>query len=214
MDTNESTTEPVAVVLAAGLSQRMGTPKSALPWRDTTLLGHVVRMTRDELGWITVVVVGNVAQAPEGVISVVNRIPEAGIASSLYLGLEAVLQRGKGEPAAIFLADQPFVRAEDAQRIWQKLRHHPDAIAVRPRYNGSIGHPVLLRLERVWNDISQLTGDTGLGKWLAERQDVLTFDVSVVDRPSPAWDLDTPEEYIKAINVKWQGDSDDDPEPI
>ncbi|MCL5971000.1 MAG: nucleotidyltransferase family protein [Firmicutes bacterium] len=214
MDINESMIEPVAVVLAAGLSQRMGTPKPALPWRDTTLLGHVVRMTRDELGWATVVVVGNAVQIPEGVISVVNRMPETGIASSLHLGLAAVLQRGKGEPAAVFLADQPFVRAEDAQRTWQKFLEHPDAIAVRPRYNESIGHPVLLRLGRIWNAISQLTGDIGLGKWLTQRQDVLIFDVSVVDRPSPAWDLDTPEEYTKAINLNRQGDNDDDPQPI
>lgn len=214
MDTSEYTTKPVAVVLAAGLSRRMGTPKATLPWRDTTLLGHVVRMTRDELGWATVVVVGNASQVPPGVIAVVNRMPESGIASSLYLGLEAVLQRGKGESAAIFLADQPFVGAADAKRTWQLLRQHPDAIAVRPRYNGSIGHPVLLRPERVWDTISRLTGDIGLGKWLTERQDVLTFDVSVVDRPSPAWDLDTPSEYLEAINLKWQGDDDDDPNPI
>ena len=31
-----------AIVLAAGLSKRMGRPKLSLPWRDTTVIGQVV----------------------------------------------------------------------------------------------------------------------------------------------------------------------------
>ena len=31
-----------AIVLAAGLSRRMGRPKLSLPWRDTTVIGQVV----------------------------------------------------------------------------------------------------------------------------------------------------------------------------
>jgi len=33
-----------AIVLAAGISSRMGQPKLVLPWRETTIIGHVVKI--------------------------------------------------------------------------------------------------------------------------------------------------------------------------
>ena len=35
-----------ALILAAGKSTRMGRPKMALPWGDTTVLGHVINVFR------------------------------------------------------------------------------------------------------------------------------------------------------------------------
>ena len=37
------------VILGAGASSRMGRPKLLLPWRDTTVIGQIIRQWR-ELG--------------------------------------------------------------------------------------------------------------------------------------------------------------------
>src|SRR4051794_27970695 len=45
-----------AVILAAGRSRRMGKPKLLLPWRGTSVLGHLItQWQRLELGQIAVV---------------------------------------------------------------------------------------------------------------------------------------------------------------
>ena len=45
-----------AVVLAAGLSRRMGRPKMTLPWGETTVIGQVVQVL-DQAGVDEIVVV-------------------------------------------------------------------------------------------------------------------------------------------------------------
>ncbi len=44
------------IILGAGASSRMGTPKLLLPWRDTTIIGHLISQWR-ELGAAQIAVV-------------------------------------------------------------------------------------------------------------------------------------------------------------
>ena len=48
----------VAVILAAGLSRRMGTPKQLLPWGQTTLLGATIRQAQQARVSAVIVVSG------------------------------------------------------------------------------------------------------------------------------------------------------------
>ncbi len=194
-----STTNPVALVLAAGLSRRMGTPKSELPWGSTTLLGHTVRLVQNELQWPTVLVQGPTASEIPGVLTVRNPHPERGLAESLKIGVANVMaMAGKTCAIGVFLVDQPFVTAPDARTVWMALKAHEDYVAVRPRYNAEWGHPVLLWADRIGTGLEQLQGDQGLGAWLRTQRDVLELDIRVNDRPNPAWDLDRPEDYSAA----------------
>src|SRR5450756_1182777 len=54
--------EIAAVILAAGLSRRMGQPKMALPWGDTTVIGQVVRVLAEVGARPLVVVTGGAAE--------------------------------------------------------------------------------------------------------------------------------------------------------
>ncbi len=199
MGRTASTASPIAVVLAAGQSQRMGTPKSDLPWGSTTLLGHIIQVVRSDLQWPVVVV--QRPRVPEivGVTTIRNVYPERGLANSLKLGVAAAVRiGGKDSAVGVFLADQPFVTGQDAMTVWETLKMHADCVAVRPRYNKEWGHPVMLWVNRIERGLDTLHGDQGLGTWLRDRKDVFELDIAVTDRPSPAWDLDHPNDYLLA----------------
>lgn len=199
MDRIASTNNPVALVLAAGLSRRMGTPKPELSWGKTTLLGHMLKMVRSELKWPTVVVQGPHGSEIPGAITVRNPYPERGLSESLKLGIARAMDMAAGNGAiGVFLADQPFVTAADATMVWEALKTHEDSIAARPRYDGKWGHPVLLRVNRIGTGLVDLQGDQGLGAWLRDQREVFEIEIRVTDRPSPAWDLDTPDDYAEA----------------
>ena len=56
MSTVETTAAIGVVILGAGASSRMGRPKLLLPWRDTTVIGAILRQWR-ELGAAQIAVV-------------------------------------------------------------------------------------------------------------------------------------------------------------
>src|ERR1700737_5294608 len=79
--------EPVAartgaLILAAGASQRMGTPKALLPWHGTTLLEYALQQARDAAVADIVVVLGpatqHLAHSLGNVRAGVNPNPETG----------------------------------------------------------------------------------------------------------------------------------------
>ncbi len=106
----------------------------------------------------------------------------------------------------ILLADQPFVTPDDLQAVvsaWQTRDH---AIgAVRPRYGDHPGHPVILSRDLAATLAEALDGDRGMGPWLLGRTDVLTVALCPVGRPCPGWDIDTEEDYRRALAARSAG---------
>jgi len=183
-----------AVVLAAGLSRRMGRAKLLLPLGGRP----VIRVSVEAViaaGLAPVVVVAGaeragVEEALAGlpVEIALNPHPESGQASSVRVGIAAL----PPEPAAalIALGDQPFVPAEVIPALRAELERTGKAIAV-PSYQGALGNPVLFR-RGVFGELLALAGDRGARPIIerdAGRVAVVPFDV-----PMPR-DLDTPEDY-------------------
>ncbi len=201
MDTIASTADAIVIILAAGLSTRMGTKKPDLPWvGGQTLLTHV-RRTVAQAGFPSVVVGG--APAHRG--DVVNPHPEQGIASSIRVGLAAVRRLHPDAAIGVMLADQPFVSADDVLAVYRQFHVRGAAVhAVRPRYGGVPGHPVFF--DPAWDAlVGSLTGDEGLGRLFKARADVLWLDWEAVGRPDPAFDVDTPEAYERAFQWAKEG---------
>ncbi|HEX8523804.1 MAG TPA: nucleotidyltransferase family protein [Tepidisphaeraceae bacterium] len=186
-----------AVVLAAGMSRRMGEPKALLPLGDQPLIQHVVQSVRAvrEISSI-VVVTGNradeVAAAVECSIArfVHNDAHEtAAMLSSIQIGLTAV---GEGVGAAVVaLGDQPLIASATIAALINTWRES-DALAVRPRYQSKRGHPVVLD-RRAIRDVLALGADETLKDYLAQHErDVIELDV---DDPMITFDVDTPADY-------------------
>ena len=102
-----------AIVLAAGMSSRMGQPKPVLRIAGQPLLERVVATVRRSRVDEIVVVLGHEADrvrrevALDGATVVVNEAYAEGMSSSIRAGLRAVDPRAQGY--VVVLGDQPFV---------------------------------------------------------------------------------------------------------
>ena len=87
-----------AIVLAAGKSERMGTPKALLPLRGRTFLDNILEAISQSSVQKTVVVVGHHKAEIEGHVSpgipvIYNPDYEQGMITSLQAGIRALPER-------------------------------------------------------------------------------------------------------------------------
>jgi molybdenum cofactor cytidylyltransferase len=186
-----------ALVLAGGLSRRLGYPKQlvelcgkpALQWvldavQRTSLEPRVLVLNPD--------VARSRALETEGFIVVVNERAGEGQSTSIRAGL-AVLPEDV-DAVVFFLGDQPFIDPAVAALLVDRFRATQAAI-VRPRYADGPGHPILIA-RRLFPELLALGGDTGARPVLARHRDeIVTCDVP--ERSIPL-DLDTPEDIERA----------------
>jgi molybdenum cofactor cytidylyltransferase len=204
------------IVLAAGVSRRMGRPKQLLPLDGRPLLQHAVdnalASSLDEV----IVVLGYEAEqvraevsVPEGRARVVlNPRYAAGQGTSLLAGLHAADARACA--AAILLGDQPQVTPAIIERIIGTYRADsgssargdgsPSRGVIRPVYRRADGelvpaHPAVID-RRVWRLLEGLGGDEGL-RGLVKAHPEWVREIPIEGEP-PA-DIDTPDEYQVAI---------------
>ncbi len=182
------------LVLAAGLSRRMGRAKLLLDWGGRPLIRSAVEQVRAGGVEEVIVVVGPAAAAIREALKglplrfVENPEPEAGQASSIACGIGAL---GAAVSAAVIaLGDQPALPPEVIPRLIQTWSETWKAI-VAPVYRGVQGNPVLFA-SSVFPELTHLSGDRG-ARSVVQRDPARVVFVSF-DLPMPA-DLDTLEEY-------------------
>jgi molybdenum cofactor cytidylyltransferase len=185
-----------AVILAAGRSTRMGTPKLLLPLRGRSVLRHVIDHVRGSRCEGIVVVVGEAgdgvaaeARGP-GVRVVVNDRYREGMGTSLAVGISALVP--ECEAAVVLLGDQPCVTAGVIDVLIDAYRKTGKPI-VASRYGEVAGAPTLIA-GTLFAEARRLGGDVG-GRSLIQRHPDLVAEVLVP--PSTAVDVDTPEEFAR-----------------
>jgi len=182
------------VILAAGLSRRMGQAKLLLPIHGEP----VIRLTAESAlaGGLdpVIVVVGSERQQLVAALAglpvqvAVNDHPESGQASSIRAGV-AALPPGT-EAALIVLGDQPSLPPEVIPALVAALERTGQAIAA-PRYRDGRGNPVLFT-RATFPELLAIAGDQG-ARSVVERDPGRVALVSF-DQDMPQ-DLDTPEDY-------------------
>ena len=188
-----------AIVLAAGESRRMGTPKQLLPFGGKTLLQTVVdRLLRSRADGVLVVlgcradeVWTSLADRP--IRFVLNPVYAQGMLSSVRAGVATLSPDATA--ALVCLGDQPLVDPDVVDRLIETHRETGAGI-VLPTFNGKRGHPALISL-RYRDEILALSGDPGL-KAVMRGHPEDTVEVAV-DMPEILSDIDTPEDYQKAL---------------
>ena len=187
------------VILAAGLSKRMGTPKMLLPWGETTVLGQVIR-TFAETGVSEIVIVtGGARETVDAeaarlaekfpVDCIHNPAYETGeMLSSLQCGLARL--GPEVDAALIGLGDQPQLSLDSARKVVAAFESLGARLIV-PSYNLRRGHPWLVE-RGLWGEILSLKAPETLRDFLnSHAREIIYVET---DR-TILKDLDTPEDY-------------------
>ncbi len=186
-----------SILLAAGMSTRMGQPKALLDWGGEPLICYQIRQLQEAGVDEVVVVLGyradDIHRKLHGLTyrSVLNPVYQLGRAGSLRAGAKAV----SPEASAIVLlnVDQP----RPADLIRSVIEGHTSAdSATRPVHGDRHGHPVVVA-GRLRNELLAATEDErGL-------RGVMEAHVNeIVDVPSDErclLDLNTPDDYEAAL---------------
>ena len=185
-----------AVVLAAGMSTRMGKPKVLLPWGDKTILEHIIeQLLRSRIEEILVVTGANGDEVkrllePYGIRTVHNRGYKTGeMLSSLQTGLRAMPDYVAA--TMIVLGDQPRLHPRTLYKLqWAYAAGASELIA--PSYQMRRGHPILIG-RRYWQEILQLQRGMAPRDVINAHADEIAY-VQMND-DSVIRDVDTPEQY-------------------
>ena len=187
-----------AIVLAAGGSSRLGTPKQLARRRARTLLARAVDAAFAATRRRVIVVVGADAlrlrttlarSLPHRKVEIVYHAGwQSGLAGSLRRGIDALPDDARA--VLCVLADQPLVAARSLSRLIDAWRRRP-AHAAAARYSGRLGAPAILP-RRSFPALRALTGDQGARR-------VLATDpyVTIVEMPEAAYDVDTMDDLAR-----------------
>ncbi len=177
------------IILAAGLSRRMGENKLLLPFLGKPLLRHVLDLAL-LLPLASVVLVTTKETAarvhiPSEVRLVHNPCPEQGQSLSIRLAL----QHSDADGYLFFPADQPLLDADTAMAVLAQA--NPRCIVV-PAHGGVPGSPAFFPAG-FKEELMALRGDAG-GRGVRERHPEACL-YAEVGNASVLRDIDTPEQY-------------------
>ena len=185
-----------AVVLAAGLSRRMGQAKLLMPVGGRAIVRYVVESVLAggvDLVWV---VTGPDVEPIEAALAglevqiAVNPAPEEGQASSLRAGIAAL--PASVDAVLIALGDQPSLAPSIIPALLAARRTSPKLI-VAPRYRDGQGNPVLFK-RAIFPELLRLTGDQGARPII--QKEPARVEWVELDLPMPP-DVDTLDDYEK-----------------
>ncbi len=172
------------VILAAGGSSRLGSPKQLLPYAGITLVRHAAD-TALQTGSQVVVVVGSEAdKVRESLIGLHVRIVEnpdwkEGMSSSIRVGISSL--QPDADSAVIALCDQPKIAAAHLQALASVVDQFQPIAA--SSYDGTLGAPCAFN-RSVFPKLLALKGDSGA------RELIRNAETSVIAVPFEAGNLD------------------------
>jgi len=181
-----------AIVLAAGKSERMGTPKGLLPIHGRTFIENILDAIASSTIEQTVVVLGHHRAEIEqrvrlGGKAIFNPDYEQGMITSFQAGIRAL--PGNVEGALLFLVDHPVV---EPSTIGALIANFAPNRIVLPVFEGKRGHPVLFASE-VLQEILDLPPSQG-ANIVVRKNPARILEVSV-NAPGILIDIDTPSDF-------------------
>jgi molybdenum cofactor cytidylyltransferase len=193
-----------AVILAAGASTRMGTPKQLLYFKGRSLLRHTVEVAIAQECEPIVVVLGAYAEQIRNEVSlsqlrvvvVENQDWKKGMGASIRVGVNAVNNLSENlEAVILLLCDQPFCDRIINQLVSVYYTTRNPIIA--SEYAQTLGVPALFSHE-LFSELMNLDVEKG-AKQVIQKYKHLVFSVPF---EAGVIDVDTPEDYerLQSIN--------------
>lgn len=184
------------IILAAGRSARLGSPKQLLEYKGRTLLEHAIDVAKP-LG--EVIVVTGAAPVDEhindpDIVLLRNNQWEEGMGSSIRCGIRYVMDRGC-EAAIIMVCDQPYVTTALLGKLLGLYKAEGKGI-VASVYDERPGTPALFD-RSVFERLLLLRGDKGAKQVIMDHKEIASF----LPFPEGITDIDTPSDYEKLRRV-------------
>ncbi len=190
------------LILAAGQSQRMGSPKSLLRIHERTFLEHIFSQAleaglsdiRIVLGHKSEEIVRSLPHLAPYIIC--NPAYETGQLSSLVRGLDAF----EGVPldgVLVMLVDHPYVTRELIQKLVEAFSLATSPLVI-PTCHGKRGHPVIFG-QRLFAELREAPLNEGAAAVVRNHShEILHLEV---EEEGILIDLDTPENYGQYVRV-------------
>ena len=188
------------ILLAAGESRRMGTPKQLLSYKGSSLICHAIKETVASVCNPILVVLGANSDriSPEinnlSVHITYNTQWRQGMSASIANGIKALLEiKINFDAVIVALADQPLITASVYDRLVE--RYYQNKVkAVASNYSDTIGVPALF--DRTLLPELLKMDNRGGAKQLLHKYSDRNFNL---DLPEAAIDIDTPTDYQKLL---------------
>lgn len=185
-----------AILLAAGESSRLGTPKQLLLYKGQTLLQHILKTVIDSNADPVVVVLGAHANIIEKKIDsnaanvIVNDAWREGMASSIQVGIKMLLRvNPSAEGAVLLVCDQPYVTSSLLNELIEAHQNTGNPI-ITCSYADTFGPPTLFH-KSLFPELLQLKGDVGARSILQHHSN----KVEAIPFPEGNQDIDTMADY-------------------
>ena len=188
-----------AVVLAAGGSTRLGSPKQLLEYGGRSLLRRAAEAALGAGCRPVVVVLGSSAEGLKNQLAgleahvVVNPAWGRGMGTSVRLGIETLDALAPGVDGALLtLCDQPLVGPGALASLLDAFRHAdpPGAVIAAALYDGTTGVPAVFGRAH-FDELRAVPDGAGAKPVLSRHR----LSVIQVPMPEAAADIDTREQY-------------------
>lgn len=165
-------TNLAAIILAAGASRRLGTPKQLVQCKGETLLARAIRIALEAGLYPVMVVLGaesesiRAAVEEKDAVFVENREWQEGIAGSMRAGLDAVARTAPESIGVLIMpCDQPKLSPHHLRELSAAFAAQAEPCIVCSLYAGVRGVPALFPRIAVAR-LKSLTGDMGARRLL------------------------------------------------
>ncbi|MDX9871489.1 MAG: molybdenum cofactor cytidylyltransferase [Clostridia bacterium] len=201
-----STVNIAALVLAAGISRRMGRNKLLLEFGEKTIIEKTLEnILASQVNTVTVTL-GHMKEemarilapyADAGSITLAeNPFYPEGMGSTVRVGVKRVLEKGTYDAIMFFNGDMPFIRPQTIDALIETYVRQDAAIVV-PCFQGRRGNPVLFG-KKFFRELLEASGDVGARELLQKHAAEVVW-LEVAD-PGIHEDIDCPEDYQRLKN--------------
>ena len=191
------------ILLAAGESKRMGTPKQLLSYKGNSLIRHAATTAIASECTLVIVVLGANSDRISAELTdlpvqiTYNTQWQQGISASIATGIKALLEKNLNFDAVIVaLADQPLITASVYNRLIERY-YQNEVKAVASNYSNTIGVPALFDRTLIPKLLEMK--HQGGAKQLLKRYSDRALNL---DLPEAAIDIDTPTDYQQLLEMR------------
>ena len=182
-----------AIVLASGMSKRMGQNKLFLKLKEKMVFEYILdtikKVEFDEVIVVTRFKEIEIYSKKIGYTAVHNKAYTEGQSSSIRLGVESAK---KDNDYIFFVADQPLISSNTIEELINSFKVEKKQIII-PLYNKEKGNPVIFS-NHFRSELLNLKGDTGGSKIIKRNIDTVK-EINIKNMENI--DIDTLEDYEK-----------------